>query len=120
MMHEESNMQQRCVEWFKYTQPRVLIASFPNGVFIGGTPIQRARRWNRLKAEGAAPGMPDLMVCKARDPYHALFIEMKTEKGKLSFLQKTIHAQLINAGYCVKVCRSFEEFTNTINNYLHV
>jgi len=120
MKHEESNMQQRCVEWFRYSHPRILIASFPLGVFIGGTPIQRARRWNRLKAEGAAPGIPDLMICKASGPYHALFIEMKTEKGKLSFLQKTIHAQLINAGYCVKVCRSFEEFTITINNYLQV
>ena len=50
--------------------------------------------------------------------YHALFIEMKTEKGKLSDTQKIVHAQLINAGYAVKVCRSFEEFTITIKKYL--
>jgi hypothetical protein len=105
MKHEESKIQQRCVEWFRYSFPRVLIASFPNGVYIGGTPVQRARRWNLLKAEGAMPGMPDLMIAMSSGPYHALFIEMKTEKGKLS-------------GYCVKVCRSFEEFTQTIKTYL--
>jgi hypothetical protein len=87
-------------------------------VFIGGTPVQRAKRWNILKAEGAMAGMPDLMVCMASGGYHALFIEMKTEKGKLSDTQKIVHAQLINAGYCVKVCRSFEEFTQTIKTYL--
>jgi hypothetical protein len=43
---------------------------------------------------------------------------MKTEKGKLSDMQKIVHAQLINAGYAVKVCRSFEEFTQTIKTYL--
>jgi hypothetical protein len=87
-------------------------------VFIGGTPVQRAKRWNILKAEGAMPGMPDLMICMASAGHHALFIEMKTEKGKLSDMQKIVHAQLINAGYCVKVCRSFEEFTQTIKTYL--
>jgi hypothetical protein len=118
MKHEESKIQQRCVEWFRYSFPRTLIASFPNGVFIGGTPVQRAKRWNILKAEGAMPGMPDLMICLPSGSYHALFIEMKTEKGKLSDTQKIVHAQLINAGYAVKVCRSFEEFTQTIKSYL--
>jgi hypothetical protein len=64
------------------------------------------------------PGMPDLMICMSSGSYHALFIEMKTEKGKLSDTQKIVHAQLINAGYAVKVCRSFEEFTQTIKTYL--
>jgi hypothetical protein len=64
------------------------------------------------------PGMPDLMICMASSGHHALFIEMKTEKGKLSDTQKIVHAQLINAGFCVKVCRSFEEFTITIKKYL--
>jgi hypothetical protein len=58
------------------------------------------------------------MICMASGGHHALFIEMKTEKGKLSDTQKIVHAQLINAGYCVKVCRSFEEFTITIKTYL--
>jgi hypothetical protein len=118
MKHEESKIQQRCVEWFRYSFPRTVIASFPNGVYIGGTPVQRAKRWNILKAEGAMPGIPDLMICMPCMKYHALFIEMKTEKGKLSENQKIVHAMLINEGYAVKVCRSFEEFTITIKKYM--
>ena len=119
MKHEESRIQQRCVEWFRYSFPRTVIASFPNGVFIGGTPVQRAKRWNILKAEGAMPGMPDLFIAMSSGAHLGLFVEMKTEKGRLSENQKIVHAMLINAGYCVKVCRSFEEFTITINKYLN-
>jgi hypothetical protein len=94
MKHEESKIQQRCVEWFRYSFPRTVIASFPNGVYIGGTPVQRAKRWNILKAEGAMPGIPDLMICMPCMKYHALFIEMKTEKGKLSENQKIVHRDI--------------------------
>jgi len=120
MKHEESKIQRACVHWFRSSHPRILLVSFLNGVYIAGTPGQRAMRWNILKAEGAVVGIPDLMVCHASKGYHALYVEMKTEKGKLSYEQKLIHAYLINAGYCVKICRSFDEFTITINNYLQV
>lgn len=118
MKHEESNIQQKCVEWFKYNFPTTVIASFPNGVFISGTPVQRAKRWNILKREGAMLGMPDLIICMSSGAYHALFIEMKTSKGKLSENQIACHALLESAGYCVKVCRSFDDFRNAVNTYL--
>lgn len=118
MKHEESNIQQKCVEWFKYNFPKQVIASFPNGVFIGGNQIQRARRWNILKREGAMLGIPDLIICIPSAHYHALFIEMKTAKGKLSENQVICHKMLENSGYCVKVCRSLDEFIQSIHNYL--
>jgi hypothetical protein len=116
--HEESNIQQKCVEWFKYNFPKQVIASFPNGVFISGTPVQRAKRWNILKKEGAMLGMPDLIICIASGAYHGLFIEMKTSKGVLSDNQKTTHQLLKDAGYQVKVCRSLDEFIQAVHNYL--
>lgn len=106
------------MEWFKYSFPKQVIASFPNGVFISGTPVQRARRWNILKSEGAMLGMPDLIICVASEKYHALFIEMKTSKGVLSLNQKQTHQLLKDAGYEVKVCRSLDEFIQSVNNYL--
>ncbi len=118
MKHEESNIQQKCVEWFKYSFPKQVIASFPNGVFISGTPVQRAKRWNILKKEGAMLGMPDLIICIPSDKYHALFIEMKTSKGVLSDSQKSTHKILEDSGYCVKVCRSLDEFIQSVHNYL--
>jgi hypothetical protein len=116
--HEESNIQKSCVEWFKYSFPKQVIASFPNGVFISGTPVQRARRWNILKSEGAMLGMPDLIICIPSEKYHALFIEMKTSKGVLSPNQKQTHQLLKDAGYEVKVCRSLDEFIQSVHNYL--
>ncbi len=106
------------MEWFKYNFPKQVIASFPNGVFISGTPVQRAKRWNILKAEGAMLGMPDLIICIPSGSYHALFIEMKTSKGKLSENQVICHQLLESAGYRVKVCRSLDEFIQAIHNYL--
>jgi hypothetical protein len=116
--HEESNIQQKCVEWFKYNFPTTVIASFPNGAFLGGTPVQRAKRWNILKREGAMLGIPDLIICMPSGGYHGLFIEMKTPKGKLSENQIACNAQLEFSGYCVKVCRSFDDFRNAVNTYL--
>jgi hypothetical protein len=118
MNHEESKIQRTCVQWFRYSFPRVVIASFPNGVYINGTQLQRVKRWNILKAEGATSGMPDLLIAMASGPYHGLFIEMKTSTGKLSDQQKIIHAALINSGYCVKICRSLDEFILVVQKYL--
>jgi len=117
MKHEESKIQQRCVEWFRYSFPRTLIASFPNGVFIGGTPVQRAKRWNILKAEGAMPGMPDLMICMSWSiprPVH------RDENRKRQTIRHTKNRSrtAYQCRLCVKVCRSFEEFTITIKTYL--
>ena len=63
-------------------------------------------------------GIPDLIICMPSGGYHALFIEMKTSKGKLSENQIACHAQLEFSGYCVKVCRSFDDFMMAINTYL--
>jgi hypothetical protein len=118
MKHEESKIQQQCVQWFRYSFPKKLIFAIPNGVLIGGNQLQRIKRWNILKAEGATSGVPDLLICFPSGQYHGLFVEMKTEKGKLSEAQKTIHSQLINSGYCVKICRSLDDFIQTVHKYV--
>lgn len=63
-------------------------------------------------------GMPDLIICIPSEKYHALFIEMKTSKGVLSPNQKQTHQLLKDAGYEVKVCRSLDEFIQSVHNYL--
>lgn len=63
-------------------------------------------------------GIPDLIVCIPSGVYHGLFIEMKTSKGKLSENQVACHETLKNSGYCVKVCRSFDDFVMAVKTYL--
>lgn len=118
MRHIESKMQQACVRWFKYTYPRVVIFSIPNGALLAGNALQRVKQWNRLQAEGALKGIPDLMVLYNNGKHNGLFIEMKTSSGKLSQDQKVVHAALINLGYAVRVVRSVEDFVTLVQSYI--
>ena len=74
----ESSEQIAYVTWFRATFPSVKIAAIPNGGYRHPATAQR------LKAEGASPGVPDLMI-----PEWRLWIEFKRRKGgRLSPEQK--------------------------------
>jgi hypothetical protein len=104
--------------WNQYPQTRRLFFSIP----LGGlrTPTEAVT----LKATGAVKGTPDTLLampgmwqgCK----YPVMFIEFKTDSGKLSEEQVKSHAALTGAGNGVVVIRSFEEFQNFIKIYLSV
>ena len=65
--------------------------------------VQYRVKQNRL---GAKKRFPDILIIwKGR----AIFIELKTKKGRVSDAQKECHAQLILAGGLVTVCRSLKE-----------
>ena len=72
----------------------------------------------KLKAEGAKRGVPDLCLPVARRGSHSLWIEMKTQKGRLSTHQKEFIGFLQLQGHRVEVCRSAAEAWNTIQVYL--
>lgn len=65
------------------------------------------------KKMGSIKGWPDLMVLgpvsadQARP--HAWFIEVKTDKGRLSPEQKELHARLIGLGFGVGTVRSIDD-----------
>ena len=123
MKHTESKTQQACVRWFRYTYPNLMIFSIPNGAVLSGNKMQRIKQWKRLEAEGAMPGVPDLFIPvksigTIERQYSGLFIEMKSEDGRLSVDQKNIGSKLFDLGYQVKVCRSLDEFIQVVNNYL--
>ena len=117
MKFDESKTQQACIKWFRYHFTKHVICSIPNGAVLSGDKMQRIRQWKRLQSEGALPGMPDVFIAMRNDKCNGLFIEFKSEKGKLTETQKAIHALLINAGYCVKICRTLDEFISIIKTY---
>jgi hypothetical protein len=86
------------VQWFRRTFDEDIIFSIPNG---GGRTISQGAL---LKATGVLKGVPDLFV-----PSKKLFIEVKTEKGKLSDDQKTIILKLTNYCYRCVVCYGLED-----------
>ena len=127
MTQEEHNIQAACVRWFGYAHPelRGLLFSVPNG---GARSKATA---GRLKAEGVVAGVSDLILlvpcCRAKitennaaeiEIRHALCIEMKKIGGYQSPEQKDWQKKVEEHGYKYAVCRSLDEFIDTVEAYL--
>lgn len=124
--HPESELQQACVHEFrtKYRTLAALLNSVPNGARVSRSQAQV------LKAEGLTAGVADLELNIARGPWHGLKIEMKTEseewhKGKRTLTrtyqspkQREWQAAVEAQGYRYAVCRTLDEFMDTIYSYL--
>ena len=78
------------------------------------TPQQGAR----LKRMGVKSGVPDLHLPVARGAYHGLYLEMKTEKGRVSANQAWWLERLRENGCCCVVCRRWEDAAHTLVTYL--
>jgi hypothetical protein len=136
MTQEEHNIQAACVRWFGYAHPelRGLLFAVPNG---GARSKATA---GRLKAEGVVAGVSDLILLVPRNTnpsieeygtvtleidgqipeiwYHALCIEMKKKGGYQSPEQKEWQKKVEGHGYKYAVCRSLDEFIDTVEAYL--
>ena len=73
---------------------------------------------NWLKSLGMKKGVPDICLPVRRRNYGALYIELKTPKGRLSKEQKEWIDLLNRTGNLAVVCRCFEEAISTIEVYL--
>jgi hypothetical protein len=67
---------------------------------------------------GVRAGFPDLTLLVPRKGYHALFIELKTAKGKQSEHQKEYQAEVEKQGYKYIICRSVQDFIKEIEEYM--
>ena len=114
LRHDESNIQQACVRWFRFQYPALapLLFAVPNG---GSRDLIEA---SRLKAEGVTPGVADLILLVPNGKYASLCIEMKTRTGRQSTAQKTWQRAAEEAGNRYVVCRTLDQFIETINQYL--
>ena len=111
MKHDESNMQIRCVKWFRYNYPSRTIFSIPMGGF------RNVITGAIMKAEGAMAGAADLFVMHAAHGFNGLFIEMKARTGRQSESQKAFEYRCNIEEYQYAICRSFEEFQTVVNEY---
>lgn len=111
----EHRLQCACVRWFRLAYPKHHhnLFAVPNGGYR--TPATAAK----IKAEGALPGVSDLILLLARGKYHGLLIEMKTDKGKQSEAQKEWQKLIEADGYKYVVVRSIEEFIKVVTDYLN-
>lgn len=99
--HEE---QREFVSWFRKNHSDVRIFAIPNG---GERSLSQA---SRLKCEGVLKGVPDLFI-----PAWNLWIEMKTENGRLSPEQKDWLTHLESfCGHSTLVCYGCEDAQNQV------
>ena len=116
MKHEESQIQQTFIQWCnlhtnKYPELKFIHHS-PNG---GKRNVKEAARFKR---EGVKAGFPDLILPVKRGYFSGLFIEIKTEKGRLTKSQKEWKLFLQEQMYRWELCRSLDECIYMVKKYL--
>jgi hypothetical protein len=83
-----------------------------------GHQIRYSPAGQKLRAEGAKEGVPDLCLPVAREAFYGLYIEMKYGRNKPTHKQDWWIARLRGQGYRVEVCWSFEEARDVLIDYL--
>lgn len=114
--HAEDDLQMQCVRWFQLQFPQLsrLLHHSPNGG------KRNAREGARFKQMGTQAGFPDLILLVAAQGYHALLLELKTRTGRQQDSQKDYQKRVEEQGYRYVVIRSFDQFRETIKDYLIV
>ena len=117
MKHLESAHQAQVMEWSKwayktgkYPMLNMLHCSL-NGVKLSATQARIA------KAQGMLSGVPDLFLPLPKNGHHGLYIEMKSEKGRLTENQQWFLSNAESLGYKTAVCYSAKEAIDAIEAY---
>ena len=114
--HEESQIQQSCVRWFRLQFPDIALLLFavPNGG------ARNKREAGILKGEGVTAGVADVILLKPSGGFASLCVEFKTEdKGSNQRdTQKRWQEVAETAGNKYVICRSFDDFYREVRSYL--
>lgn len=113
----ESKLQSECFIWCwnEHPETRGLLFHVENERTHSSI-VDGARR----RSMGLVPGVSDFVLLIARGQYHGLLIEMKTETGYQSKVQRAWQDLVEKQNYKYEVCRSFEQFKQIINDYLTI
>lgn len=119
----EHSEQVSLVAWFRLQYPALkgCLIAIPNGSHLAGTPIQRAKKMQRMKSEGFVVGAADLFLMKPSGEYAGLWVEMKRQRyvpSDVSKEQKEFQARALGNGYQAVVCGGFEAAREAIKAYL--
>lgn len=125
--HKESDLQIRCVRYFRIQYPYLSCLFFHPKNEGNGNREQGAIS----KAEGVTPGVSDLFLQvpsesfeyngQAAEEYHtynALAIEMKSKTGSQSYRQKLFQRYFEAMGGKYIIIRDFEDFKMQIDKYV--
>lgn len=111
MEKTEARIQQECIMWFHnaFPQCRGLLFEVNNN-------SMSAKEGSKHKSIGRVAGVSDLILL--RPNANTLLIEIKTKNGKQSAHQKLWQDTVEKSGYIYIICRSLEDFKNSIYTYI--
>lgn len=130
--HKESDLQIRCVKWFRIQYPAFArLLEHPKNEGSGSSAKDKASQ-AIAKAEGVQAGVADLILhvsssllvvdgVPQEEPMFvsSLAIEMKTKVGSQSPDQKLFQRYFEAAGGRYVVIRTFEDFQRVVNEYMN-
>ena len=119
--HHEHDEQVAVVQWWRQQYPKFagLLFASANGLYLGGTPRQRAVRWALFEKSGGRAGVADLFLALSSRGFHGLWIEMKATKGgRLSQDQKDFLGDMASQGYMAVCCKGADSAIDTIKDYM--
>lgn len=114
----EKAIQSALFEWLRWKAKAnplySLFFAIPNGAHLANGAIS----FRSLHSQGLEPGVPDIFGAVPFEDcgqfFHGLFIELKTETGKIQEKQLEWIEKLRAQQFKVSVCRSFDDAKNTI------
>lgn len=113
MSKAEQRLQTAIVKYIRLAYPHTLFTAT-----MGGVKLNSWSQRNALKATGYLKGVADLLIFESKESYKGLFIEVKTDKGKMTKEQKEFQTNAIARGYLCICCKGFDETKNIIDDYL--
>lgn len=96
-----------------YPKIREVSFAIPNGGF------RTKREARSLKLQGVTAGIPDNMVAYPVEPFHGLFIEIKTKGNKLTDKQSDKINLLSSLGYKCEIAYNWQEAKDILLNYIN-
>ena len=113
--HTESSEQIAAMDWLREQYPHIA----EHTMHIGNERKATFYMGQIMKRMGILKGASDLFMAWPNSGYHGLFIEVKSQKGRLTPHQKEFLKRMQKVGYKAEVCFGANEIINTIENYLH-
>lgn len=112
MSQPEARLRARCRMWLDQCLPAPAVwSSIEHGRKHTGTPEQRAREWQRLKAQGVRPGLADVMIWLCG---RFIGIELKAGRNTTSEAQDAWGAAIRTLGHGYYVVRSVSELASIL------
>lgn len=120
---EEETTHINCVNWFQWHFPNKDIIHIPNGGTrnwkLNAKGVRYSPEAQRLKRMGVKKGVSDIFIPEPEGTYHGLWIEIKSQKGKVTPEQHTFLAKQKAKNYQCAIAYSLDDFITIIKTYFH-